>query len=111
MAGFRRPAFGAHFRTRSRQLGSINDASNELTAAQDEQRERIKSKFNNQPTDQACRFDTAAEYLAPADRATDDALMNGFEWDFVSNANNDFGSMGQNGPAQLQNNRWAIYTQ
>jgi hypothetical protein len=99
----------------SRQLGSINDADNELVAAQAEQRERIKSKLQYQPTDQACRFDTAALYMAP-DRATADALTSGFEWDFVSQGNNETPagnngelSPGQYGAAVVQNSRWNIY--
>lgn len=92
----------------SRQLGSINDASNELAAAEDEQQERLKSKLQYQPTDQACRFDTAAEYLAETELSRD-ALAQGFEWDFVSNANNEIGSMGQYGPGDLERNRWNLY--
>ena len=89
-------------------LGSINDASNILAAAQDEQKERIKAKLTYQPTDQACRFDTQANYLAQ-DRAIGEALEKGLEWDFVSVANNEFGSLAQNGPADLQRQRWDIY--
>lgn len=116
----------------SRQRGSINDASNELAAAEDEQQERLKSTFQYQPTDQACRFDTAAEYLAE-DEQISTALSQAFEWDFASMANNEFGpaanygpgelqakvaatgsfppGMAQNGPGELQNERWTLYTQ
>jgi hypothetical protein len=93
----------------SEKVGNFNDIENELNTAQDLQKDRIASTLRNQPTDQACRFDTAAMYLAQ-DRATGDALQSGFEWDFVSVANNEFGSMGQDGPGNLQNARWDIYT-
>jgi hypothetical protein len=91
-------------------LGLIDDANDALAAAQDEQKERIKSELSHQPTDQACRFDTNANYLAQ-DRAIDEALQNGFEWDFVSLANNEYGSLAQYGPGDLQRQRWNIYTQ
>jgi len=91
-------------------LGAINDATNALLAAQDEQKERIKAKLNSMPNDQACRFDTNANYLA-RDRAIDEALQNGFEWDFVRLGNNEKNSIAQNGPGELQNQRWNTYTQ
>lgn len=91
-------------------IGLMDDANDALAAAQEEQKERIKSQLEHQPTEQACRFDTNANYLAQ-DRATDEALQNGFEWDFVSLANNEYGSIAQNGPGELQEQRWKIYTQ
>ena len=90
-------------------LGSINDANNILAAAQDEQKERIKAKLTYQPSDQACRFDTQANYLAQ-DRAIGEAVERGLEWDFVSVGNNEVGSLAQDGPAGLQKERWNIYT-
>jgi len=92
----------------TRDLGEINDASNNLAAAQYVQKEEIKSKLESQPTDQACRFDTTANYVAQ-DRVIADALQRGFEWDFVSAANNEYQGIGQYGPGELQNNRWDIY--
>lgn len=89
-------------------LGMINDASNALAAARDEQKERIKAKLEFQPTDQACRFDTDADFLAK-DRAIDEAVQNGFEWDFVTLGNNEDKSIAQYGPGELQNQRWDIY--
>ncbi len=44
-----------------------------------------------------------------SDRAMNSALENGFEWDFVSVANNEFLSMGQYGLGDLQRQRWQIY--
>ena len=93
----------------NRQLGSINDASNGLTSALEMQKERTKSVFAYQPTNQTCRFDTIAMYMTPA-RAVSDALMNGFEWDFVTSGNNEVGSLAQYGPANEQNDLWRHYT-
>ena len=101
----------------SRELGRINDAENELTAALDEQKERVKSQSLYQPTDQACRFDTTAFSMTPSQQ-TSAAMENGFEWDFVQLGNNEKPPVGstdpllgaaQYGPAAVQDILWSWY--
>jgi hypothetical protein len=97
----------------SRQQGSITDATNEQNAAIDEQEERIRSGFNNQPTDQTCRFDTTAYSLSPA-RSLSYALQEGYEADFTAFGNNEKAkekeqSIAQYGPAEMQNQLWSSY--
>lgn len=92
----------------TRLLGSVQDADNMLKTALETQKLRVKSKQQNQPTEEACRFDTAATYLTTT-RRTSEAMTNGYEWDMLSQGNNEKGSFSEAGPAVFSHYLWNQY--
>lgn len=92
----------------TREQGRIADTANVIKAATEMQKQKLKSKIANQPTEATCRFDTMASSLT-AGREMGRALENTYEWDVMKNGNNQVGSAGETGPANMQTYRWRMY--
>lgn len=94
--------------TQTMHLGAVRDANDTLKNSLEMQKLRIQSKLRNQPTDQACIFDTTSAFLTPT-RSTGEAMASAYELDFTKLGNNNSNSVGANGFSEILNWLWANY--
>lgn len=92
----------------TRQMSSMFDTSNLTDIARSIQRREDQAKKQFTPTEQGCRFDTAATYRAQAARNTA-AYQNLMGKEIVDIGGNKEGSLGSTGTGQLLAERWSRY--
>ncbi len=92
----------------TRNMNSLFDTSNMTMNQRTVQQVEIQAKKQFQPTNEGCRFDTAARYMATTTR-TAKAMSSGLGKDFTGVGMNGTGSDAQKGPGQLAQVRWNRY--
>ena len=92
----------------TRNMNSLFDTSNMTLNQRSLQQIEVQAKKQFQPTNEGCRFDTAARYMATTTR-TAKAISTGLGKENTGVALNGTGSDAQKGPGQLAAVRWNRY--
>lgn len=92
----------------TRNMNSLFDTSNMTLNQRSLQQIEVQAKKQFQPTNEGCRFDTAAKYMATTTR-TAKAISTGLGKENTGVALNGTGSDAQKGPGQLAAVRWNRY--
>lgn len=92
----------------TRNMNSLFDTSNMTLNQRSLQQIETQAKKQFQPTNEGCRFDTAAKYMATTTR-TAKAISTGLGKENTGVALNGTGSDAQKGPGQLAAVRWNRY--
>lgn len=94
----------------ARQIGSMMDAANTSERQRRHQRRELAAKKTYNVSDQTCRFDTAASYLAETN-AVGGAVSTVISMEFNALGNTNKNTVANQGAASLQKSRWQAYTE
>lgn len=92
----------------ARQMSSLFDSSNLTDTARNFQTAEVRAHQNFRPTEAGCRFDTAANYMATANRLASNASR-AMAQELSDVGNNKAGTPAAQGPGAVRNSRFQEY--